>query len=290
MGVLTRWTVFPTDHPTLGKVYLGAAGQRCRLTGFEPLDRLSSTNCLSWQPWQGNAWPYSWNPKRHFFSAMFSEQMRYILYFDQYQCRFGGCTHAACYFSAYYSITAVVSACAFAGFEKKCALSVYILYIFGKFFFTSAPRSSAYRCISFCTINFVHLISTRTRYEMPERPELMYLFFVAVKSWNLKQKFLQRWVGVIYPGDRGCFVLTTPNALTDILDSLTSTDILAAGLLEFFTSMDYTYKSYQVCAGTRYFGVYYYVTLRSPLAVRLPKILPERGPLPIIPYQVFRVV
>ena len=23
---------------------------------------------------------------------MFSEQMRYILYFDQYQCRFGGCT------------------------------------------------------------------------------------------------------------------------------------------------------------------------------------------------------
>ena len=27
--------------------------------------------------------------------------------------------------------------------EKKCALSVYILYIFGKFFFTSAPRSSA---------------------------------------------------------------------------------------------------------------------------------------------------
>jgi len=84
--------------------------------------------------------------------------------------------------------------------------------------------------------------------------------------------------------------LTTPNALTDILDSLTSTDILAAGLLEFFTSMDYTYKSYQVCAGTRYFGVYYYVTLRSPLAVRLPKILPERGPLLIIPYQVFRVV
>ena len=51
--------------------------------------------------------------------------MRYILYFDQYQCRFGGCTHAACYFSAYYSNTAaVVSACAFAGFEKKCALSV----------------------------------------------------------------------------------------------------------------------------------------------------------------------
>ena len=36
----------------------------------------------------------------------------------------------ACYFSAYYSITAVVSACAFAGFEKKYALSVYSLYIF----------------------------------------------------------------------------------------------------------------------------------------------------------------
>ena len=199
MGVLTRWTVFPTDHPTLGKVYLGAAGQRCRLTGFEPLDRLSSTNCLSWQPWQGNAWPYSWNPKRQFFSAMFSEQMRYILYF--------------------WPVVAVL-----------------------------------------CVV------------------------------WKEKEGFLQRWVGVIYPGDRGCFVLTTPNALTDILDSLTSTDILAAGLLEFFTSMDYTYKSYQVCAGTRYFGVYYYVTLRSPLAVRLPKILPERGPLPIIPYQVFRVV
>ena len=120
---------------------------------------------------------------------MFSEQMRYILYFDQYQCRFGGCTHAACHFSAYYSITAVVSACAFAGFEKKCALSVCILYIFGGGGFTSAPRSSAYRCISFCTINFVHLISTRTRYEMPERPELMYLFFVAVKSGKLKQKY-----------------------------------------------------------------------------------------------------
>ena len=34
-----------------------------------------------------------------------------------------------------------------------------------------------------------------------------------------------------------------------------------------------------ICAGTRYSGVYYYVTLRSPLAVRLPKILPEGGPL-----------
>ena len=34
--------------------------------------------------------------------------------------------------------------------------------------------------------------------------------------------FLQRWVGVIYPGDRGCFALTTPNALTDSLDSLTA--------------------------------------------------------------------
>ena len=115
--------------------------QWCRLTGFEPLDRLSSTNCLSWQPWQGNAWPYSWNTKRHLFSAMFSEQMRYILYFDQYQCRFGGCTHAAFYFSTYYSITAVVSACAFAGFEKKCALSVYILHIFGCLLYTSpSPR------------------------------------------------------------------------------------------------------------------------------------------------------
>ena len=65
---------------------------------------------------------------------MFSEKMRYILYFDQYQRRFVGCTHAACYFSAYYSITAVISACALAGFEKKRALSVYILYIFGNFF------------------------------------------------------------------------------------------------------------------------------------------------------------
>ena len=99
-----------------------------------------------------------------------------------------------------------------------CLYSIHLRQLF----FTSPPRSSAYRCISFCTINFVHLISTRTRYEMPERPEMMYLFFVAVKSWNLKQKFLQRWVGVIYPGDRGCFVLTTPNALTDSLDSLTA--------------------------------------------------------------------
>ena len=40
-----------------------------------------------------------------------------------------------------------------------------------------------------------------------------------------KEGFLQRWVSVTYPGDRGCFVLTTPNALTDSLDSLTSTDI-----------------------------------------------------------------
>ena len=140
MGALTRWTVFPTDHPTLGKVYLGAAGQRCRLTGFEPLDRLSSTNCLSWQPWQGNAWPYSWNPKRQFFSAMFSEQMRYILYFDQYQCRFGGCTHAACYFSAYYSITAVVSACAFAGFEKN-APCLSIFYTYSASFFSCRRRA-----------------------------------------------------------------------------------------------------------------------------------------------------
>ena len=67
--------------------------------------------------------------------------------------------------------------------------------------------------------------------------------------WKEKEGFLQRWVGVIYPGDRGCFVLTTPNALTDSLDSLTAwrqpTSLETVGMEQYLMShiLGYLHKN-----------------------------------------------
>ena len=160
--------------------------QWCRLSGFEHLDRLSSTNCLSWHPWQGNAWPYSWNPKRHFFSAMFSEQMRYILYFDQYQCRFGGCTHAACYFSAYYSIPAVVSACTFDGFKKN-AHCLSIFYTYSASFFLRRRRAVLPTAVSLSEqlilfTSFPHVRGTRC--QNAQNWCIYFLLLLKVGSWK----------------------------------------------------------------------------------------------------------
>ena len=48
--------------------------------------------------------------------------------------------------------------------------------------------------------------------------------YLHVRLLDLKKNApcLSRTPRVIYPGDRGCFVLTTPNALSDSLDSLTA--------------------------------------------------------------------
>ena len=65
-SILSQHAAVPAIHYTSTYFILVLSNihsqyQRCRLTAFEPLDILPSTNWLSWQPWQDNAWPYSWN-------------------------------------------------------------------------------------------------------------------------------------------------------------------------------------------------------------------------------------
>ena len=172
--------------------------------------------------------------------------MRYILYFDQYQCRFGGCTHAACYFSAYYSIAAVVSACAFAGFEKN-APCLSIFYTYSASFFSCRRRAVLPTAVSLSVqlilfTSFFH--SGLPPLGVPYASSIAGLLCVSVSACVVccvavlpccvkgKRRGSTEMGRRYLPRGQGMFCLDDAKRL----DSLTSTDIIVSGGTTTFVS------------------------------------------------------